>query len=598
MKYTALTATLLLLAISTASADPILHYIQYNVDDPEYVRPVDMDGDGDVDVVCYSDGVDSLMWLENVGTELFARHDIDTLSYISEVRVMDVDENGLMDIIVNDVYFDKIYLFQNTESGFNRITIYSENGYLSGIDTVDVNDDGRMDLVVVEEYAETAYWLDFLPGGTIEWHTIGESTRFDDWVSAVVRGDFDDDGTDDLFFSGYYGGIVAWNNGSSWELEYTGFSGSQGIDVCDMDNDGDDDIVTVDTYYHDQLYWAELGRNEYTLHEIYPWSSSPYSVVVYDINRDGLNDILATYSNFVYGFLNTGDDDYQVQTLWYVYQNGPFRSIYPAHMNDDDKLDFVGALQGSGNAIIWIENDLTPDLIEVSIQPPYDPPIIIPADGLTIPYDLRISTHGLPQQAALNLAATCRLPNGYRMPVWYRQVPFEPYDQRFVQDLNLDVPAMAPSGEYEFKVAVSHWSQGVIAYDTMPMFKLNGPPDPDYRGAGITHAGELTALGIPLSQSEPVIAAAASVSSELTLSLQPNPANASTTLHLSLPERGALSLRVYNVMGREVWRLPERDYAPGVHAISLDASELASGLYFVRAQVGVETATAKLMIVK
>lgn len=133
-----------------------------------------------------------------------------------------------------------------------------------------------------------------------------------------------------------------------------------------------------------------------------------------------------------------------------------------------------------------------------------------------------------------------------------------------------------------------------VACFGVPMYLFG--PDADVAATMLQVADRLRTGGA--GEAGPSIESAAAVGGELTMSLQPNPANASTTLHLSVPERGELSLRVYNVMGREVWRLAERDVAPGVQAVSLDASDLASGLYFVRAQAGVETATAKLMIVK
>ena len=83
---------------------------------------------------------------------------------------------------------------------------------------------------------------------------------------------------------------------------------------------------------------------------------------------------------------------------------------------------------------------------------------------------------------------------------------------------------------------------------------------------------------------------------EFTLSQNyPNPFNASTQITFSLPEPQEVALTVYNLLGRKVETLLD-DYQPaGVHHITFDASDLASGIYFYRIQAG-ETVESKRMV--
>jgi hypothetical protein len=62
----------------------------------------------------------------------------------------------------------------------------------------------------------------------------------------------------------------------------------------------------------------------------------------------------------------------------------------------------------------------------------------------------------------------------------------------------------------------------------------------------------------------------------------PNPFNPSTTIRFDLPAASRVSIVVYDVTGREVTSLVQGEYAAGSYSTTLDASQLASGVYFYR----------------
>ena len=80
----------------------------------------------------------------------------------------------------------------------------------------------------------------------------------------------------------------------------------------------------------------------------------------------------------------------------------------------------------------------------------------------------------------------------------------------------------------------------------------------------------------------------------------PNPFNPTTNISFTLPERAAVSLKVYDVMGREVATLANnRSFTSGSHTLTFDASTLASGVYIYRLTMDSGmTLTKKMMIVK
>jgi Secretion system C-terminal sorting domain len=78
----------------------------------------------------------------------------------------------------------------------------------------------------------------------------------------------------------------------------------------------------------------------------------------------------------------------------------------------------------------------------------------------------------------------------------------------------------------------------------------------------------------------------------------PNPFNPSTTIKFELPGTSDVRLTVYDMVGREVSVLVNEKREAGVHEVKCDGSNLASGVYFYRLQVGVFAVSRKLLILK
>lgn len=78
----------------------------------------------------------------------------------------------------------------------------------------------------------------------------------------------------------------------------------------------------------------------------------------------------------------------------------------------------------------------------------------------------------------------------------------------------------------------------------------------------------------------------------------PNPFNPTTTIRFSLVEQAHTSLKVYDVLGREVATLVDRVMTAGRHQVAFEAERLATGTYFYKLQSGNNSAVRKLMIIK
>jgi len=78
----------------------------------------------------------------------------------------------------------------------------------------------------------------------------------------------------------------------------------------------------------------------------------------------------------------------------------------------------------------------------------------------------------------------------------------------------------------------------------------------------------------------------------------PNPFNPSTTIKYAIEKSGFVSLKVYDVLGREVADLVAQDQTAGVYTVQFDASLLSSGIYFYKLESGSFSKINKMMLVK
>jgi len=85
----------------------------------------------------------------------------------------------------------------------------------------------------------------------------------------------------------------------------------------------------------------------------------------------------------------------------------------------------------------------------------------------------------------------------------------------------------------------------------------------------------------------------------------PNPFNPTTTIRYGLKKRSLVELKIYDILGREVLKLINKEQNAGSYNVQFDASELTSGIYFYRLNAGSSTGeghsfvdTKKMLLLK
>jgi len=78
----------------------------------------------------------------------------------------------------------------------------------------------------------------------------------------------------------------------------------------------------------------------------------------------------------------------------------------------------------------------------------------------------------------------------------------------------------------------------------------------------------------------------------------PNPFNPETVIEFSVKEPCKVSLKVYDIRGREVMTLVNEERAPGVYKSVFRGNKLASGIYFYRIRMKTFTDVKKMIVLE
>ena len=232
------------------------------------VESVDMDADGDLDLVVSDYDGDRLFWLRNEGTSWTDLTIDSVIDYPCKQYPADINGDGNMDVVCAAWTGGVIMAFYGSggeNPSWTSQTVDPNCTAAHGTRACDIDNDGDMDIVSASINNSRLYLYRNGGGSTPSWDREDLGTIAG--ASMVRLGDLDGDGDMDAVSSSWGNSGVAW-----WEntenaavfikhIVKTGGQATSWAVPGDMDNDGDLDVVAV-RYQQGSLYWYEVTEFE------------------------------------------------------------------------------------------------------------------------------------------------------------------------------------------------------------------------------------------------------------------------------------------------------------------------------------------------
>jgi hypothetical protein len=275
----------------------------------------------------------------------------------------DVNEDGWMDLICFDFPGKEVYWFENPAGQdvlWKRNLIDSIASNESPMN-VDVDNDGKKDLVFGnEKLGQMAWYSPVVKSKKVSWKRTAISEPNAKGVGLFSHGlgfgDINGDGRKDVMIRGGWWEAPADLKASPWKWHEAdlGESCAQMI-TYDFDSDGDADVVSSSAHEYG-VWWYEqkfdANKNSYFVtHTIDSTFSESHSLVLEDVNRDGLPDLITGKRFFSHQGRGPGGLEPAVLYWFELLKDGKQRPVWVKHLIDDN----------SGVGIQFVTDDMNRD---------------------------------------------------------------------------------------------------------------------------------------------------------------------------------------------------------------------------------------------
>lgn len=242
---------------------------------PAHTQVTDFDNDGDKDIMVAvlgmlfpnNDKIGSVVILENTGNNTFKKHIVaDKIARVSDVRAADLDSDGDMDLAVAQFGYDdgETRWIENLGNWkFESHILQNLSGPIN-VEIVDIDNDGDLDIVSLVSQEWEEIWCYLNDGkGKFQPRLLFKSSNQDFGSSGICMCDLDRDGDQDILYTNGdafdyipprgrpWHGIQWLENKGNVNFEYhriCDFIGVSNVRPVDIDHDNDIDLFAVSTF--------------------------------------------------------------------------------------------------------------------------------------------------------------------------------------------------------------------------------------------------------------------------------------------------------------------------------------------------------------
>jgi hypothetical protein len=306
----------------------------------ERIRPMDFDGDGDVDLLLKRTS-NSSSWVEYVGGRFGVETTLTAAATTAALADIDMDRDGDFDYLGGPNA--TLAWYERIGTGFTQRVI--DTWSMSALTAVDLDRDGDLD--VVSTYGAGVFWYSNNGAQVFTKTQISNVATTSPLLSVV---DMDGDGDLDVTVAPTGNQPFRWleNDGSQ---VFTPHSVAEIVSVLsaqaiDIDGDGDRDIVTTSS--STGVSWYENEDGDSFLRHALEWpAGTPQSLVAVDLDADGDIDLALTGGGRSYWYENDGAKSLARRQIASNVSSG----LVTFDLDGDGRLDLLGI----GNpAVSWV----------------------------------------------------------------------------------------------------------------------------------------------------------------------------------------------------------------------------------------------------
>ena len=292
----------------------------------------------------------------NVKAQTFNENIISDTEGADFIYAIDIDNDGNIDVLSASINDDKIAWYQNDGSGnFGSEQIISTNADgASYVFASDLDNDGDVDVISASRNDDKIAWYENDGLGNFGSEQIISSNA--DGAMSIHVADINNDGFIDVLSASFYDNKIAWyeNDGSgnfgSEQIISTNVLYATSVFAIDLDNDGNIEIIAASAGNNNIVYFKDSLGSLYSEHIISNNADYPYSIYATDINNDGNIDILISdLDSYLKYHKNVGSSNY-ASVL--VSDLSPTYSVYAEDIDNDGNMDIISA-STEDNKIVW-----------------------------------------------------------------------------------------------------------------------------------------------------------------------------------------------------------------------------------------------------